>query len=186
VKAIETAGFIRVAAVLVALGLLAACGFQLRGVGGSTVPDEWKLMHLDTGDPNSEFTRAVIGQFAANGVQWSDAEDANYSVLLGPERFSQSNLSLNAEARVSEIELTMSASFEVRDAATREEVMPSTTVSVVKQMESNPRNVVGKEGEMRLIRDEMRYELADQIMRRIGFHAAYLRKQPANSQPASP
>jgi LPS-assembly lipoprotein len=174
-----TSGFFRIAAVLATLGLLAACGFQLRGAGGSSVPDEWKLMHLATGNPNSEFTRAVVGQFAANGVQWSETEDANFILLLGPETFEQRNLSLNAEARVSEIELTMRSSFEVQDAATREEVMPSTNVSVVKQMESNPRNVVGKEGELRLIRDEMRYELADQIMRRIGFFAARLQKPSA-------
>lgn len=171
---------------LFTLGLLTACGFQLRGVGGTTVPDNWKLMELVTGNPNSEFSRAVLGQFAANGVEWSKAEEANFSLVLGSEKFERRNLSLNAEARVSEIELTMSSSFEVKDASTREEVMPLTTVSVVKQMENNPRNVVGKEGELRLLQDEMRYELAEQIMRRIGFYAANLQARPAQSQPASP
>ena len=53
-------------------------------------------------------------------------------------------------------------------------------VSVVKQMENNPRNVVGKDGEMRLIQAEMRTELAEQIMRRIGFFAASRQPQPAS------
>jgi LPS-assembly lipoprotein len=66
----------------------------------------------------------------------------------------------------------------VLDASGRE-VMPLTDVTVVKQMENDPRNVVGKEGEIRLIQNEMRYELAEQIMRRIGFYAASSQAKPA-------
>ena len=47
-------------------------------------------------------------------------------------------------------------------------------------MENDPRNVVGKAGEMRLIQAEMRTELAEQIMRRIGFYAASTQSQPTN------
>jgi LPS-assembly lipoprotein len=153
--------------------LLSACGFQLRGTGdsGTVVPDAWKSMHLITGNPNSEFSRAVQTLFAANGVQWLDREDANYIVTLGPERFSQRNLSLNAEARAAEFELTMRARFSVRD-ADNIEVMPTADASVVRQMENDPRNVVGKAEEVRILKSEMRTELAQQIMRRIGFYAS--------------
>ena len=138
-------------------------------------------MHLVTNQPNSEFTRAVMDQFAANGIEWFDAGDANYSLVLSPETFEQRNLSLNAEARVSEFELTMKSQFRVLNASTQEEVIAPTTVSVVKQMENNPRNVVGKEGETRLIQAEMRSELAEQVMRRIGFYAINLQSRPAGS-----
>lgn len=184
---------IRLTILLGALSLLAACGFHLRGVGGTTVPEQWKSMHLVTKNPNSEFTRAVIAQFAANGVQWTDAESANFSLVLGAERFEQHNLSLNSEARVSEIELTMSSRFRILNTV-KEEVMAPTTVSVIKQMENDPNNVVGKEGEVRLIQTEMRSELADQMMRRIGFYAISLQAQAepdsdsdsdSNSEPES-
>jgi LPS-assembly lipoprotein len=153
--------------------LLSACGFQLRGTGDSStvVPDAWKSMHLITGNPNGEFSRDVQTLFAANGVQWLDREDANYTLTLGPERFSQRNLSLNAEARVAEFELTMRARFSVRD-ADNNEVMPTADASVIRQMENDPRNVVGKAEEVRILKSEMRTELAQQIMRRIGFFAA--------------
>ena len=39
-------------------------------------------------------------------------------------------------------------------------------------MENDPRNVVGKAEEITLLRDEMRGELAEQMLRRIGFFAA--------------
>lgn len=153
--------------------LLAACGFQLRGTGGNrtTFPEDWKSMHLVSGNPNSEFSRNVTALFAANGVVWTDSETARFNLVLSPESFEQRNLSLNSEARVAEFELTMRSQFSVLDAS-RKEVMPQTPVLIVKQMENDPRNVVGKEGEMRLIQNEMRYELADQILRRISFFAA--------------
>ena len=174
---------IRLTALLGTLCLLTACGFHLRGVGGTTVPDQWKSMYLVTNNPNSEFTRAVVAQFAANGVQWTDAKSANFSLVLSPERFEQRNLSLNSEARVSELELTMSSRFRILDTA-KEEVMAPTTVSVIKQMENDPNNAVGKEGEVRLIQTEMRSELADQMMRRIGFYAISLQAQ-AGPEPDS-
>ena len=67
----------------------------------------------------------------------------------------------------------MSVIFKVVDAE-GEIAMASTTVTVVRQMENDPRNVVGKEGELRLLQAEMRNELADKILRRIGFYASNL------------
>ena len=152
--------------------LLGACGFQLRGVGDNTtaLPEDWKNMHLATGNPNSELSREVNTRFAAHGVQWTESNTANYTVRLGSEQFSQRNLSLNSEARAAEFELTMSAQFAVVD-ANKTEVIEMTNVSVIKQMENDPRNVVGKAEEVRLLKSEMRIELAQKIMRRIGFFA---------------
>ncbi|MFV8819506.1 LPS assembly lipoprotein LptE [Haliea sp. E17] len=152
---------------------LGACGFHLRGTGeGITVADEWRSMYLDTGNPNSEFSREIRARFAANGIVWADKrEDANYTLILGPERFSQKNLSLNAEARAAEFELTLASTFSVRDDKGKQ-VMPNANASVLKQMENDPRNVVGKAEEIRILRAEMRTELAQQIMRRIAFFAA--------------
>ena len=46
-------------------------------------------------------------------------------------------------------------------------------MSVVKQMENDPRNAVGKEGELRLTQNgDAQLELADSVMRRIGFFAS--------------
>lgn len=153
--------------------LLGACGFQLRGTGdeGTKIPDTWKSMQLVTGNPNGEFSREVQTRFAANGVEWTSRENANYRLMLGPERFSQRNLSLNAEARAAEFELTMRAQFSVRD-TDNNEVIASTEVSTIRQMENDPRNVVGKSEEVRILKSEMRTDLARQIMRRIGFFAA--------------
>ncbi len=158
-------------ALLFTLALLAGCGFQLRGTGGTAVSNEWRSMYLATDNPNSEFSREVLTRFAANGIEWAKSpEEANYTVVLGPEHFNQRNLSLNSEARAAEFELTMSSNFSVTDSKGAE-VMPRTTASVLKQMENDPRNVVGKAEEIRILKGEMRTELAQQILRRIAFFA---------------
>jgi LPS-assembly lipoprotein len=174
--------------------MLSACGFHLRGMGnaGASLPESWKSMYLVTGSPNSEFSRDVTAQLSANGVQWTDREKANFSLVLGPENFVQRSLSLNSEARVAEYELTMTSEFSVLDANNVEVVAP-TTVTVVKQMENDPRNVVGKEGEVRLVQGEMRSDLAQQIMRRLSFYAVSIDQSgsqpttnpPPKKQPAS-
>ncbi len=152
------------------LCLLSACGFQLRGIAGSSVPEPWRKMHLVIGNPNAELSRELQSTFAANGVEWLPREDANYVLSIGPERLKQRNLSLNAQARAAEFELTLSTSFTVFDAQGVPIIEPS-NASVVKQMENDPRNVVGKAEEIRLLRTEMRTELVQQIIRRIGYFA---------------
>jgi LPS-assembly lipoprotein len=150
--------------------LLTACGFQLRGTGGEALPDSWKKMYLVTNDPNGEFTRAVRTVFTTNDIQWTSRAEASYLLVLGPEKFSQANLSLNKEARVSQLELSMRSTFSVLDPSGKE-VMPDTTASVVRQMENDPRNAMGKGEEIRVHKSEMLSELAQQIIRRIGFFA---------------
>ena len=173
---------------LTCASLLAACGFQLRGTGDNTVvvPDTWKSMYLVTGNPNSEFSLEIVSRFAANGVQWAaERSAANYSLVLNPERFQRRNLSLNSEARAAEFELTMSSNFTILDAS-KLEVMPKTDAAVVKQMENDPRNVVGKAEEIRLLQREMRAELAQQIMRRIAFFATSAQSQTPPQPQAQP
>lgn len=165
----------RLASTLIVLGaaaLLAGCGFQLRGAGGTSVPEEWRSLFLVTSNPNSEFSREVKLRFANAGIQWAEARDeANFLMVLGPERFSQRNLSLDADTRAAEFELTMRSTFSL-NSAKGQSVMPDTTATVIKQMENDPQNVVGKAEEVRILKAEMRSELSQQILRRIAFFAA--------------
>lgn len=164
---------LRLFLLITAAALLGGCGFALRGTGltGDLLPEDWRSMSLVTGNPNSELSREIATRFAANGIVWAEDSAANYRLSVGPERFSQQNLSLNSEARAAEFELTLKARFTVTDRAGRP-VMAETDAVVVKQMENDPRNVVGKSGEIALLREEMRGELAEQMLRRIGFFAS--------------
>ena len=151
--------------------LLGACGFALRGTGGTSLPESWKKMHLVTNNPNGELSREVNSTFSAYDIVWVEDEEANYSISIGSERFRQRNLSINAQARASEFELTMSTVFSVRDAQGKKVIEPS-EATVVKQMENDPSNVVGKAEEVRILKTEMRTELVQQILRRVGYFAS--------------
>ncbi|TXS89487.1 hypothetical protein FV139_19550 [Parahaliea maris] len=173
--------FARLSFALALCSLLAACGFQLRGSSSATaLPESWRSLYLDTGNPNSEFSRELMARFSANGITWvEDRDEATFVLQLGPERFSQRNLSLNREARAAEFELTMKAQFAVTHPGGGAPVIEPSNASVVKQMENDPRNVVGKAEEIRILKGEMRGELAQQILRRIGFFAANAAKHQA-------
>ena len=162
--------------------LLASCGFHLRGMGDSAtiLPDDLKIMSLHNNNANSEFTRELISRFEANGVVWTTQKDANYRLRITGPDFDQRNLTLNSEARVAEYELTMSASFIVHN-ADGSVALEQSKASIVKQMENDPRNVVGTAEEIKLLQQEMRTELARQIARRIGFFASSL----SNTEPAT-
>ena len=81
------------------------------------------------------------------------------------QRFQQRNLSLTAQARSAEVELTMTVALSLRQGS--DELIPEADAQVVRQFLNDPRNVVGKTEELRLLREEMRRDLAAQIARRI-------------------
>ena len=169
--ALATRSLIRAGVVLL-LATVAGCGFQLRGTGGgSALPDEWRSMHLISQNPNGELSRIVHSTFSASGVTWTGRADANYVLRIGPEDFSQRNLSVNAQARAAEFDLQMRVDFVVFDNAGKV-VMERSTAAVNKQMENDPQNVVGKAEEVRVLQGELRNELASQVLRRISCIAA--------------
>ena len=147
---------------------LTACGFQLRGV--VDIPEDWLSMHLVTRSPNGELAKGVRSSFANNGVQWLEATEANYTLELGNEDFEQRNLTIGANARATEFELTMRTTMKVRDDK-GEVVVPESAVQVTKIMTHDPSNVTGKVEEINLLRREMRQELVQQLMRNIRFAA---------------
>ena len=96
----------------------------------------------------------------------TDEAEALLSLTLKPEQFSQRNLSLTAQARAAELELTLASDF-ILTQADQDPVIARATVN--RQMLNDPRNVVGKTEELRLLREEMRRDLAAQIVRRVSY-----------------
>ncbi len=158
------------------LVLLAGCGFQLRG--NVDIPQQWMAMHMEAASPNGELAKGVRAALANNGVEWLAADEANYTLHLGPEKYEQRNLSIGDNARAAEFELTLSAAMLVRDAGGKV-VMDETEVVVHKVMTHNPSNVTGKVEEANLLRREMRQDLVQQVMRNIRFAATRDHNAPA-------
>ena len=145
---------------------LAGCGFQLKGsdAASSSAKLEGMTLQLMSSQPRSELTREVSRALSAAGLILLEEGDATLTLRLQPEQFTQRNLSLTAQARAAELELTLFADFTLNQQAS-DPIEARATVT--RQMLNDPRNVVGKTEEMRLLREEMRRDLADQIARRV-------------------
>ena len=144
---------------------LAGCGFQLKGSDAArSAQIEGMTLQLISSQPRSELTREVSRALSATGLMLLEEGDAMLTLTLQPEQFTQRNLSLTAQARAAELELTLFADFTLNQQASDQ---IDARATVTRQMLNDPRNVVGKTEEMRLLREEMRRDLADQIARRV-------------------
>jgi len=150
---------------LMALITLGGCGFQLKGTAQEG-NSEWEglSLHLISTDPRGELTREVARELSSMKITLTEDLETPTRLTLREEQFTQRNVSLTAQARAAEMELTLSVDYVLQ----QEEMLPlEGTASVSQQMLNDPRNVVGKTEEMRLLREEMRRDLAAQIVRRV-------------------
>lgn len=147
--------------------LLTGCGFQLKGSAQNSDPSLiGQSIRLISNEPRNELTAAISQQLKLAGAILNEPEAATLVLRLGPEQFQQRNLSLTAQARSAEVELTMSTHISLNRAD--DVLIPKSDASVVRQFLNDPQNVVGKTEELRLLREEMYVDLAAQIIRRIG------------------
>ncbi len=161
------------------IALLGACGFHLRGSGGSgfdNADPAWKQMALIAKPGNSELAQQLRTHFNAYGVNWVNPRAANYIVYLQPEHFDQRYLTLNTSARAAEYQLTLTTQYWVTN-KNGEIIIPKNQGRTVRQMTSDPSNVLGKAEEVNILRREMRNQLVQQIIRRIEFYAAGQQKE---------
>ena len=158
---------VKLACLLAAFSCLISCGFQLKGTGSSSQSTglQGLELHLVSVQPQSDLTREVSRELSNAGAVLTDAADPALQLTLQAEQFIQRNVSLTAQARAAELELTLSVDF-VFEQAEQDPTDARATVS--RQMLNDPRNIVGKTEELRLLREEMRRDLAAQIVRRIG------------------
>lgn len=172
-KSIQYRPLSRVIWLFSSLLFFVGCGFQLKG--SDTENGEAQLdgmtIQLISSRSRSELTREVSRALTAIGlVLVTDAEQEALLVLtLQPEQFSQRNVSLTAQARAAELELTLAADFTL---VQPERDRIDARATVIRQMLNDPRNVVGKTEEIRLLREEMRRDLAAQIARRLSHSLA--------------
>lgn len=158
---------------VVTLALLCSCGFQLRGSGDSgfsSVSPKWKQLALISTPSNSDLAQQLRTRFNAYGVNWVNPRDANFTIHLQAEQFDQRYLTLNTSARAAEYQLTLTAHYWVTD-KDNTIVIAKNQGRSVRQMTSDPSNVVGKAEEIKILRREMRSQLVQQIIRHIEFYA---------------
>ena len=149
--------------------LLSACGFHLRGSNGSfMLPFATMYIGLPDSSPLAIGLKRYIRAIGSTEVvNTKDGADAVLEVLTDPERNrTKTILSLNTSGRVQEYQLGYSINFRVLDKAGNQLLAP-TTISLVRPITFDDRQVLAKETEEAALYRDMRNDLVQQIMRRL-------------------
>jgi LPS-assembly lipoprotein len=149
---------------LIATLAISGCGFALRGA--ATLPEKLQTLYLESLDPGSDVLRETRRVLQNNRITLLESASADtYRLGLGVEENTERALSVNANARAGEYELTMSLPFQLRRGS--EILLGPETLINSKVYLADPENAVAKNEEAQQIRSEMRRELAQQIIRRL-------------------
>ncbi|BAN33903.1 lipoprotein B transmembrane [Sulfuricella denitrificans skB26] len=143
--------------------LLAACGFQLRGV--ATLPFE--SLYVDgSGNPA---LAAEIGRAISSGTQTKltdKAEDAQAVLQVQGATIEKRILALSGAGRVREYELIYRVGFRLTDKEGRNLITPQ-PIEMRRAMLWDDALVLAKQGEEALLYADMQKDVIGQLMRRL-------------------
>jgi LPS-assembly lipoprotein len=146
--------------------MLASCGFHLRGTGDSAL--QIPALHLTAENVHGELIYALEQRLSSRGTQVVGSRDlAPWTMNILSERFSRRVVSTTKDISVGKYELILQVRFNL---ATRDGklLVPPASLIVERIYDYDPSNLTGSDAEEELLRQEMRAEIADSIIRRIG------------------
>lgn len=150
------------AAPVLALLLLAACGFQLRG--SASLPFETLYLPNASGGIALDLKRTIQSGTATRVVD--DAKGAQALLQFTEETRFKEILSLSGGGRVREFRLVYRVGFRVSDGKGGD-FLPPNTVALSRDVTYDDADVLAKETEEQLLFREMQTDMVQQIMRRI-------------------
>ncbi|WP_050397879.1 LPS assembly lipoprotein LptE, partial [Pseudomonas aeruginosa] len=141
--------------------LLAACGFQLRGLGDA----QFALKEIDVSARNAygPTVRELKETLENSGVKVTS--NAPYHLVLVREDNQQRTVSYTGSARGAEFELTNTINYEIVGA--NDLVLMSNQVQVQKVYVHDENNLIGSDQEAAQLRSEMRRDLIQQLSMRL-------------------
>jgi LPS-assembly lipoprotein len=148
---------------LVLRGMLAACGFQLRGSYG--LP--FKTMSIALAPSSALYAQIKRGIEASTATRVvDDPKEAEANLIVLGDRQEKVILSLNAAGRAREYDLVRTFTFKVT-AADSTELLPPSRITLRRDMTFNDDQVLSKESEEALLWRDMQSDLIQQVLRRL-------------------
>jgi len=150
-------------AVMLATGLLAGCGFHMRG------NSDFAFKRLYIGIPanslmGADLRRAIRGGSDTQIV--SDQKEADALLDVLQDTRTKTILSITTAGVVREYRLTQRFSFRLRDASGKELIPPSLLV-LTRDLTYNEANTLAKDYEEQQLYRDMQRDIVQQLMRRL-------------------
>lgn len=146
--------------------LIAGCGWRLRG--SMTLPPGIDAIYLRASDAPL-IQEHMVELLRNNDVRVVDGP-SQAQLIIDLQRYDEERrvVSVGANTRVSEYELIVEATFSISDAEGRE-LLKDAEATLIRSYQYDQNSILAMEAEERLIREEMRRELARQIIGRLRF-----------------
>ena len=151
-------------AVLALAASLAGCGFHLRGqeeqgIAARALP----VTFVQGGNPQTGLTDE-LRRSGSHIVQ--DRQQAKLVLTIFADGFERRLLSVGATGKAREFELYYNVNFDVHDQAGKA-LLPKTDISLVRDYRFDETQVLGKDAEEAVLRQDLVRDAAQQILRRL-------------------
>jgi LPS-assembly lipoprotein len=163
----DAARFVRTLLALTCLGLLAACGFHLRGDLG--IP--FAKIYVSGNQPTVSQLRQYLSKSPHMQVV-AKPEDAEASLQVLDEQRERVISALSSAGRVREYELRLRVSFRLTDNKANELIPPS-QIALFRLVSYNDTQILSKGEEEALLYSDMQNDIVQQILRQVAAAKAH-------------
>ena len=146
---------------------LLGCGFHLRGA--ADISDDLKTMRIEGVGLQRDIGLYLKRGLVSNGILVVDGENVDAAVLrITDNKFDRRVLSVGSSAKVSEYELLGEITFTVLDPVGKV-LAAEQRVQAQRDYQFDEDEVLGRESEETLLRDQLNQQLVQSILRRLSF-----------------
>ena len=146
--------------------MLVACGFQLRGA--ADIPASIQTMYMQGINTRDGFGLQLKRTLTRNGIEvLSDYQEGAALMSFTTNRLQRRVMSVGVQtAKVSEYELILDVVFDLSDAQ-QNKLIENERLEARRDYQFDPQQVLGRDAEEELLRDEMYNQLSQAILRRL-------------------
>lgn len=150
---------------LLLLLMLAGCGFHLKGYQQAASP-ALDGLYVAAGEQRATLAGTLARNLRIGGIKLAaDAKSAKARVEITDEQMQSRILAVDAGGKALDQELRLVASF--RLSLTSGEASQTQTLELVRQLSYSGTDELGQRNEAALLANDMRNEMANQIVRRL-------------------
>jgi len=144
------------------------CGFAIRG--NDAISSRFDLIQLNLQQPNSELSRFLRRSLDVANVETqlgiSAEPNSNSAILeIGDEQIASRPVTFNPRARAAQQEMRLSIQISFKQG--EQTLIRPETLYVERTYFEDLEHIAGNQEEVEIIRNEMRRELVNQVMRRL-------------------